>query len=406
MTARHTATDREIALALSGGGTRAMVFHAGVIRYLADDGLLQQVKHISSVSGGSLLVGLILNSSGWEWPSAAKYKTAVLPYIKETLTENDLALHALLRLMRPENWRYMLSRANIIADAIEHLWSIDARLADLPDEPIWSINATTSESGRRFRFKQNAVGDYELGYANAAEFKVAHAMAVSAAYPGVIGPFLIEARRYEWRKRENWGLPKEAEQTIAPLFANLHLYDGGIYDNLGTEPLFDSGKQCVKEGTDFIMVSDAGAPLRQIGPAWFRPFRLKRVADIISEQTRALRVRSFVNFLQNHPGGGAYLQIGTNAEEKLRTYRRQNATAAELLQRDRWVSARDVARAAEYRTTLRRMEKADFDLIEQHGYETAKWNLRLFSSDESRGGAAMANGAEGQTRGSAVSVVT
>src|SRR5215469_5376455 len=33
----------------------------------------------------------------------------------------------------------------------------------------------------------------------------------------------------------------------------------------------------------------------------FRRFRLKRVADIIGEQTRALRVRSFVNFLQREP---------------------------------------------------------------------------------------------------------
>jgi NTE family protein len=391
--------DRQIALALSGGGTRAMAFHAGVIRYLAEVELLHNVKHISSVSGGSLLMGLILNSSGWKWPSAVEYRTAALSYIRQTLTENDLVHHAVQRLIQPENWRYMLSRANIIADAIEHLWSIDARLADLPDDPVWSVNATTSETGRRFRFKQTAVGDYELGYANAAEFKVAHAMAVSAAYPGVIGPFVIEASRYKWRKRDNWDLPKEAEQTIAPPFGNLHLYDGGIYDNLGTEPLFDSGKQCAKEGTDFIIVSDAGAPLGQIGPAWFRPFRLKRVADIIGEQTRALRVRSFVNFLQNQPGGGAYIQIGAQAEEKLRAYGQQNPAAAELLLLDRWVSANDLARVARYRTTLRRMDKADFDLIAQHGYETAKWNLRLFSSTTPRGGAGVANGAMARPHG-------
>jgi hypothetical protein len=39
------------------------------------------------------------------------------------------------------------------------------------------------------------------------------------------------------------------------------------------------------------------------------------------------------------------------------------------------------------------MDKADFDLIEQHGYETAKWNLRLFSNATPRGGAAVASGA-------------
>ena len=216
--------DRQIALALSGGGTRAMAFHAGVIRYLAEDELLHHVNHISSVSGGSLLVGMILKSSQWKWPSAGEYRTTALPYIRQTLTEKDLGLHAVRRLVRPNNWRYALSRANVIADAIEHSWSIDAKLADLPDEPVWSVNATTSETGRRFRFKQTAVGDYELCYANAAEFKVADAMAVSAAYPGIIGPFVIEAGRYEWRKRESWDLPKEAEQTIVPPFAKLHLW--------------------------------------------------------------------------------------------------------------------------------------------------------------------------------------
>jgi NTE family protein len=373
---------RKIVLALSGGGTRAMAFHAGVIRCLAEEEILHHVDQISSVSGGSLLVGLILNSSHWRWPSAEIYIREVGSHIRRVLTETDLELFALRRLTMPGNWRYILSRANIIADAIEHLWSIDARLADLPDWPVWSVNATTSETGRRFRFKQTAVGDYEIGYAKAAEFKVADAMAVSAAYPGLIGPFVIETGNYEWRKREAWDLPKDAEQVRTPAFTKLHLYDGGIYDNLGTETLFDSGKQCVKEGADFIIVSDAGAPLGQIAPGWFRPFRLKRVADIMSEQARALRVRSFVNFLQSYPSSGAYLQIGTQAESKLRTYRSSNTAMADLLLGQSWVSAKDVRRAASYQTTLRRMSAADFDLLERHGYETAKWNLNLFSSEQ------------------------
>jgi NTE family protein len=336
------------------------------------------VAHISSVSGGSLLVGLVLKFSDWRWPTADQYQKRSLPLIRQVLTTNDLGLYALRRLVWPANWRYAFSRANVVADAIEHLWSIDACLVDLPDRPVWSVNATTSETGRRFRFKQTAVGDYQLGYANAAEFKVAHAMAVSAAYPGVIGPFVIQTGNYEWRKREAWDLPKDAAELSEPPFDKLHLYDGGIYDNLGTEPLFDSGKQRAKEGSDFIIVSDAGAPLGQVGPAWFRPFRLKRVADILGEQTRALRIRSFVNYLQNNPAGGAYIQIGAHALDKLRLYGPQDPTAAEKLLREAWATPAEVARAVSYRTTLRQMTGEDFDLLERHGYETARWNLRLF----------------------------
>ena len=48
--------------------------------------------------------------------------------------------------------------------------------------------------------------------------------------------------------------------------------------------------------------------------------------------------------------------------------------------------ARD--RAAGYRTTLTLMTPVDFDLLDRHGYETAKWNLEFFLSDHQSGGVA------------------
>ena len=49
-------------LALSGGGFRASLYHLGVIRYLRDAGIIQSVRQISSVSGGSVLAAhLVLN---------------------------------------------------------------------------------------------------------------------------------------------------------------------------------------------------------------------------------------------------------------------------------------------------------------------------------------------------------
>ena len=57
------APDR-IALALSGGGSRAMAFHLGCLRGLYQAGLLDQVTVISSVSGGSVLAALYCSESG------------------------------------------------------------------------------------------------------------------------------------------------------------------------------------------------------------------------------------------------------------------------------------------------------------------------------------------------------
>jgi NTE family protein len=48
-----------MALCLSGGGYRAMVFHVGSLWRLYESGLLGQIKRISSVSGGSITAGLL-----------------------------------------------------------------------------------------------------------------------------------------------------------------------------------------------------------------------------------------------------------------------------------------------------------------------------------------------------------
>ncbi len=370
----------QIGLALSGGGIRAMAFHSGVLHWLAKVGQLSQVTHVSSVSGGSLLTGLILRLSNWSWPSAEQYKTVVLPQTRKILTEQDLVIQALLRLIHPMNWNYLLSRANILARTIESTWGIDAHLADLPEVPVWSVNGTTAETGRRFRFKRTAVGDYELGYTDAAKFKVADTMAISAAFPGLIGPFAIRTVDYVWYKRESWNAKIESAEKKQPPFEHLHLYDGGVYDNLGIEPLFDSGKQEPKDGVNFILVSDAGAPLPRTKLRFtLNPYRLKRIADIMSDQGRALRVRSFVNFLQTNREKGAYFQIGADARKKIETYKQQNPSTADSLLKQTWLSTQDAIRAAGYVTTLHRMREDDFDLLERHGYETAKWNLKLFA---------------------------
>ena len=57
------------ALCLSGGGYRAMVFHAGVLWRLYQAGLLRKANRISSVSGGSITAALLAlkwNSLGFD----------------------------------------------------------------------------------------------------------------------------------------------------------------------------------------------------------------------------------------------------------------------------------------------------------------------------------------------------
>ncbi|HXA46004.1 MAG TPA: patatin-like phospholipase family protein, partial [Burkholderiaceae bacterium] len=96
-----------IALALSGGGVRAMVFHAGVLRLLAERGQMEAVTEVSSVSGGSLLAGIIFSQAGMAWPGSSQFLSKIHPTIRQLLTTHDLGKTADASLLRPSNWRYL-----------------------------------------------------------------------------------------------------------------------------------------------------------------------------------------------------------------------------------------------------------------------------------------------------------
>src|SRR5258708_22580569 len=112
-----------------------MAFHAGVLRFLAEHGLLERIRHISSVSGGSLLVGLIFQKAQMRWPTSAQYLEMILPAIRDQLTTRNLQVTALRRLLLPWNWRYLISLANVVAQAIRTSWGVRARLSHLPTTP-------------------------------------------------------------------------------------------------------------------------------------------------------------------------------------------------------------------------------------------------------------------------------
>lgn len=373
---------QSIGLVLSGGGVRAAVFHAGVLKYLAEQDLLGRVSHVSSVSGGSLFTGMVFKESDYSWPTSTKYLEIFLPRFRKLLVSCSLQRMAFGLLLKPINWRFALSRANVVAQAVEKKWGVTALLGDLDVTPVWSINCCAGETGRRFRFKNGTFGDYELGYANAGNFKLAQAMAISAAFPGGIGPLVIETSRFSWMKRSGWG--ESAPLPHEPPFSHIHLYDGGIYDNLGLEPLFDGGKRQIKNDNSistqvtYLLVSDAGAPLsRKTIPGQFNPLRFKRIADIALEQTRALRVRSFVNFLQGGPDRGVLVGIGSDAKTSVETYAKSHDHLFHELSNYNWLSAAEAKRAAEYKTSLDKMSESNYDLLLRHGYETAKWNIEI-----------------------------
>ncbi|MEK6668980.1 MAG: patatin-like phospholipase family protein [Pseudomonadota bacterium] len=344
--------DRPISLALSGGGIRAMAYHLGVLKWLAERGLFEQVKRISTVSGGSLLMGLIYKSADFKWPSSNYFLDKTWSSVTDQLCSRNLQLGAFGQLASIANWRFLFSRANLLALELTESWGLDVPLADLPYGPEWSINGTTAENGKRFRFKGAEIGDWDLGYADAPDFPLGYALAVSAAFPVGFGPLVIDTHDFVWRRRLRWGDVAGTEVEVKLPYRRLHLYDGGLYDNLGTEAFFDMGKQVSKHPGDYIIASDAGAPLAY-GMTWgpLSPFRIKRMMDIMSDQTRSLRVRAFANFLQNHEEDGALLQIGTAIHGE---------------------SCAEAQFAKTFPTSLERFDQRDFDRITSYGYEVTE----------------------------------
>jgi NTE family protein len=252
----------------------------------------------------------------------------------------------------------LISRANLLAKSIESVWGISQKVSDLPIFPEVSLNGTTAENGKRFRFKNDSMGDYTLGYAKPDEFRLADAMAMSAAVPGIFGPLVVDASSYKWERRLSFDAPIETMQQIPPNFSKLHLYDGGVYDNLGIEPLFDCATQRPKSGANdcFILVSDAGAVLENgFDLAPYSLMRFKRISDIQGDQIRSLRVRSFWKFIKREPMNGAYLYIADpdlQIDEKSRT-------------------------AIHFKTTLLPLSELDFDAIAERGYIVAATNVEL-----------------------------
>lgn len=347
-----TTSKMPLALALSGGGVRAIGFHLGVLRLLAERRMLESVVRVSTVSGGSLLVGLLLHHSAMVWPASEDFLGSVYPKIRSDLCTRSFQWGAARQLLRPWNWRFVLSRANLLAQTLKHEWRIAQTLSDLPLAPEWSINGTTAETGKRFRFKRDSVGEYTLGYAEPRGYPLADAIAVSAAFPGGFGPLTFDANRFAWMKRRSWEDPPDQQEAVGIEYRRLRLYDGGVYDNLGLEPLFDAGKLEAKHPGEAILVSDAGAPLsRGFSLFALNPWRFKRLSDIVMDQARALRVRTFTRYLQQSVQGGAYFYINTPVTPS--------------------TPCPSATFTAAFPTTLRRLTANEFKALSEHGYRVA-----------------------------------
>jgi NTE family protein len=295
------------ALCLSGGGYRAMLFHAGAIWRLNELGVLRSLEQISSVSGGSITAGML----GLAWKKLAFDERGVAHNLVDELVEPLRALARLtidLPAVTLGAFIPKLTAATRIEAAFRSRLYGDATLAQLPADgegPELAINATNVQTGGLFRFSRSAMRDARIGTNRATQdVPLARAVAASAAFPPLLSPMVIHFEPGDFTRDPTSDLHEE------PYTSRVLLTDGGVYDNLALQTAFD----CYET----LLVSDAGAALRTAGAPgedWAR--HGLRTVEIIQSQVTALRKRQLLAlFRQDRPG--AYWGIRSDLDNYAR----------------------------------------------------------------------------------------
>lgn len=259
-----------------------MVFHLGALRRLNEAGRLVHLTRVGSVSGGSITAGVLALA----WKDLAFDPSGVAQRFGELVEEPILRLagtsidvSAVLRGIVSGGASHWVQRAYDT-----HLFH-GATLQDLPADdagPRFMILATNLSTGTLWRFSRPYMRDWRTEPVENPTLPLAHAVAASSAFPPVLSPCRLH-------------LPDGSLVTLT---------DGGVFDNLGLEPVL---KRCAT-----VYVSDGGGTFaEQARPPgdWIRG--TARVLNTIDVQVRRLRRRQIVGALESGQRDGAFWAVNT-----------------------------------------------------------------------------------------------
>ncbi len=279
-------TGEGMGLALSGGGYRAMLFHLGTLRRLNDAGWLPRLTRITSVSGGSFVSATL--ALAWPDLDFDDDGVGVARRFGQLVEEPVLALAGRtidVPAVLTGLWPGRISRR--AQKALDRHLFHGASLRELPDPaagaPEFIVLATDLSSGTMCRFSRARAGSYRGPSTTRTEtIPVARAVAASSAFPPVLSPCIVD-------------LPSKQR---------LYLTDGGVYDNLGVEPL---------KGLPTVLVSDGGGTFAEPKkPRIGFLLGTVRVLGVIDVQVRRLRRRDLIADFATGRRTGAFWAINTD----------------------------------------------------------------------------------------------
>jgi NTE family protein len=332
------------ALCLSGGGYRAALFHLGSLWRLQQVGWLPRVGLVSSVSGGSIVSAWLLRcwidhrhgdgESFEHWCTRTDFAREVVEPFRAVVARDIRSGSVLSTLHR--NWISPGARVARLQQAYARFLG-ELTLHDLPASPRFVFCATDLTFGVNWEFSRERVGDYLAGYLREVPpIPLARAVAASSCFPPVFGPVAFPARGTDFHRGRYRG--EDADR----LRERIELTDGGVYDNLGTEPALRRYRE--------VLVSDAGAPFA-FTPGRHYLRRLLRYTEVIGNQAVALRRRLLAARFREGGMRGSYWNLDGAREPGGHGY-----------------SPAAIASVARVRTDLDRFYSAEFEVLVNHGY--------------------------------------
>jgi NTE family protein len=270
-----------IALCLSGGGYRAMLFHLGATWRLNELGYLKRLARVSSVSGGSITAGVLArNWNTLEFGADAKappsqFESQIVHPIR-ALASATIDVWSIAKGALP--WHKV---SDAVADYYRSYLFGAATLQDLPDNPRFVINSTNVQSGVLWRFSKPYMADWRVGMIRKPAVSLAFAVAASSAFPPFLSPAYLDLQKERFEPGSGHDLQKPPFTTQAVLT------DGGVYDNLGLETAW---KNYIT-----VLASDGGmalAPEEHPSSTW--PLHIYRVLNVINNQVGSLRKRELI----------------------------------------------------------------------------------------------------------------
>ena len=351
--------NRGIALCLSGGGFRASLFHLGALRRLHELGLLRRLDALSSVSGGSIFSAFLATamvkrglSNSMDFPD---WENDVAKTFREFTSHDIRTLPVLLHFLW--NWIWPAPRLKQL-ESTYHSLLTSLTLAQLPERPRFILCATDLTFGVNWEFGRGYAGDYQVGYStSASSWPLARAVAASSSFPPIFGPMRIRANAAEF------GGGRYQKPDRAKILSRVALSDGGVYDNMGLEPVW--------KNFHYVLISDCGAPFSfRIGETpWSR---LLRYTSVLTKQTGALRLRSFFNDIRSKEFDGTHWSLTQSLPPG--TPPPQGSLAGyspDLV--DHVI--------ADIRTDLDAFSEAEQFVLENHGYIVADHAIRKYLSN-------------------------